>query len=331
MKLTKKQPVITKEWILSKVTEYDIYRSFFGDFQLNRITKNHLRGESRASFIIGTKFGHITHVDFVDTYWKGDCFALVQQMYKIGFAEALETIAVRFGLIHGEEPKKITWKQPEIVEIRPTLIQVVSRKFNKTELDYWAGFHQGVEDLKRENIYAIREAYIDRRRARVYEKNLSFAYYYPEKEQYKLYCPEDPQIDGVSWKWRTNCDFDYIEWLDEIGNCVYAFVAKSKKDRMVMRSALETDCLITTQSENPACFTDEVIAHLRANSQYQVSCYDTDAPGKRASMYLTEHFGFKHCNVPDKYLKEGIKDFAELGKVYGLETVRNHFKKKNYI
>lgn len=332
MKLVKKQVPITKEFILGRVSEYDVYRAFFGDFTLNRICKNHLRGEKKASFMIGTKSGHVTHVDFVDKYWKGDCFNLVQQIYNCDYIASLHVIAQKFGLVASEvDPVRIDWTQPKIIEPKSTLIQVTARKFNKRELDYWADFYQGEEDLKRENIYAISKAYIDRARVRVYEHSMSFAYHYPEIDKFKLYCPEDPEVNGVSWKWRTNCDFDYIEHLDKIQGCKYAFISKSKKDTMVLRKALETDCLITTQSENPACFSEEVIKRLKNNSEEQVTIFDGDDPGKRNSMYLTENYGFKHCNVSDYYVRKGVKDFADMARVYGIRKVTKHFKTKNYI
>ena len=36
-------------------------------------------------------------------------------------------------------------------------------------------------------------------------------------------------------------------------------------------------------------------------------------------------------NVPKKYLKEGIKDWADLAKAYGLEAIENYLKEKQLL
>ena len=54
--------------------------------------------------------------------------------------------------------------------------------------------------------------------------------------------------------------------------------------------------------------------------------YDSDPPGKANSRKLTEKFGYSHVNVPDNLWP--IKDFADMIKEYGTETVKNYLKSK---
>ena len=39
----------------------------------------------------------------------------------------------------------------------------------------------------------------------------------------------------------------------------------------------------------------------------------------------------EYCNVPRKYLLEGIKDFADLGKSHSLQAIEEVLKQKNLI
>jgi hypothetical protein len=45
----------------------------------------------------------------------------------------------------------------------------------------------------------------------------------------------------------------------------------------------------------------------------------------------TKLFDFGYANVPRKYLAEGIKDWADLAKVHGLETIEKYLINKNIL
>ena len=42
-------------------------------------------------------------------------------------------------------------------------------------------------------------------------------------------------------------------------------------------------------------------------------------------------FGFDYCNVPRKFLKDGIKDWADLARVHGLKVIEEYQINKNII
>ena len=158
-----KKRELTADNILSKVNEMLIYRHYFGPFELNEATYNHLRGEDRSgtpSFIISNRYGHLHHVDFSSGKdWSGDCFQLVQQIYGCSYNEALKIIDKDLGLgilpennsgIYRKLKKEL--KVPDETSKRYSLIQVVTRKFTKEELEYWKMYGQSLEDLKASHI-----------------------------------------------------------------------------------------------------------------------------------------------------------------------------------
>lgn len=105
----KKRIPLTTDNILKLISPYDIYRRYFGDFKINVVTKNWIRGDENPSFIIGNATGELHHFDFADGNWRGDCFAFVKQLYSLAsINDVLKLIDRDFGLgISSEEPRSV--------------------------------------------------------------------------------------------------------------------------------------------------------------------------------------------------------------------------------
>lgn len=334
----KKRLDLTKETILKLCSSYDIYRKYFGEFTINEVTCNHLRGENTPSFIIGNKYGGLNHKDFGDKKFKGDCFDLVMQMYNCDFPTALQFIDrdLNLGISYAkiEGLKAITWETPKEAIIKPPpIIQITTRNPNKEELAYWEQYGLNLQDLKNEDVFFPKTIFRNKKK----QPNviMTFCYLYPEISKNKIYRPFAPKREKNTppwlWKWDSSVPFDYCDNLQSIVNCKYAFLTKSKKDRMVLQKVLGITCIADVQAEDPGCISDQTIEHFKSHAEYSVTIFDNDQKGKESSMWLTEEHSFKHCNVPDKYLKEGITDFADLFKQYGEKPIIEHFKQKGFL
>lgn len=331
----KKRIPLTTDNVLKLISPYDIYRRYFGDFKINVVTKNWIRGDENPSFIIGNATGELHHFDFADGNWRGDCFSFVKQLYSLAsINDVLKLIDRDFGLgISSEENvgeyKKIVsqYKQPEeIKEKHYSIIQCVTRKFTKEELSYWNDYYQDIEDLKREYIYSIEKLYLNRKLFPLKSTELRFGYYAPEEGHWKLYRP----FSAKKIKWvPNNISSGYLEGKSDIVNCKIAFVNKSRKDRMVVRKVFPCSCSV--QNESGGCFTNENVEFLKANSDRQILSFDSDNPGVSNSLQITKLYDFEYCNVPRKYLSEGIKDWAGLAFAYNLELIENILKEKGII
>lgn len=340
----KQKEQLTKEAILKRITTYDIYRFYQGTFKVNEVCVNKHRGEKDPSLVISLRNNtELRHKDFGDSSWRGDAFNFVERIFSCDFTAALNIINRDFGLGLGSgriiesKPSIITWKPPEI-EIRiPPIFQIVYySKMSTRGLDYWAKLGQGESDLKRENIFQPKEIWRNKKRVPLGDL-LTFAYYYEDIGKWKIYRPfapkKMPNTPINQWKWDSNVPFDYVDNIKAITpDCSRVFMTKSKKDRMVLMTALQTDCLADVQAEDSACINDTVIEQFeKVPRRYIVS--DNDKKGKEFSWWLTREHGFKHVNVPDKYLTDDPKctDFADLCYYYGMETVINHFKNKKLL
>ena len=327
-----KRTKLTPESILSKISEYDIFRFYMPDkdWKLNNVTMSPFRKERNPSFMIGNKYGTLHFTDYADTSKRGDCFSFVKLLHNFTtIDQTLKLIDKDFGLgistgIVGDYKKIISdYKQPEDLGKRYSLIQVKTRKFTHDELKYWNQYHQDIDDLRRENVYSLDKVYFNRQLFPLKETELRFGYYYDG--HWKIYRPYvDPRH-----KWMpNNVPITAMDGKNDIIGADLAFINKSKKDYMVMKKLI-TSCAV--QNEGMACFSHDNVEYINANVKRSVLSFDSDKTGVENSKEITKLFGWDYCNVPRSYLSDGIKDWADLAKDYGMATIEKVLKKKGLL
>lgn len=322
---------LTINTVLNLISSYDIFRYYMPhrDWELNHAILSPFRKENSPSFCIGNKYGNLSFIDF-GTGEHGDCFEFVKILYNLSSIEqVLKKIDVDFGL--GFNSAEINYmnivkeySQPEELKKRYSLIQAVTRKFTKEELEYWKMYYQSLDDLRHDNIYSIKELYLNKRKYSITPNELRFGYLYGEG-YWKIYFP----FAEKKRKWLSNVPLVTLDGKENIQNCDVAFITKSKKDKMVLRKLYS--CVTATQNESVGCFSNENVEFIKQNSNRQILMYDSDEAGIQSSLQITKLFKFDYCNVPKKYLEEGIKDFADLAKTHSLSTVEQVLKNKNLI
>ena len=328
----KKKQALTPEAILDKISDYDVFRMYMPDksWKLNQVTYSPFRKENNPSFLIGNRKGYISFIDFADTSLRGDCFTFVKLLHgSIKLDDALRMIDKDFGLgiisAPTEEYKKIVaeYKQPEVTK-RNSLIQVVTRKFTNSELEYWNSYHQSLDDLRANNVYAIKKVFLNKQLFFMKESEMVFGYLYDG--HWKIYRPYGDKKN----KWvPNNVPITAMDGKEDIINCSTAFINKSKKDYMVMKKVFPCSCAV--QNEGLGCFSPENVEYLKANSDSQILSFDSDVIGVQNSQQITKLFDFGYANVPRKYLKEGIKDWADLAKAHGMDAIKDYLKKKELL
>jgi len=332
----KSKEVLNPKTILSKISEYDIFRYYISskNWEINRVMNSPLRKDTNPSFVIFQKDDlSLRFKDFADSNHTGDCFQFVEIMFGVDYNKALEIIDKDFGLGIKNKPsedssnyKKIIseYKQPIEIQKRYTNIQVVTRKFTNEELQYWNEYYQDISDLRENNIYSIKKLYLNRQLIQLKETELKFGYFYDGR--WKIYKPFAPRES----KWiPNNVPNTAMDGKQNINNCDVAFITKSKKDYMVMKKIYPHSCAV--QNEGWSCFSEENVNFLKSNSSRQVVSFDSDNPGVKNSKIVTEMFDFEYCNVPKYYLQEGIKDWADLAKKYGMQIIEHYLKQKFII
>ena len=90
-------------------------------------------------------------------------------------------------------------------------------------------------------------------------------------------------------------------------------------------------CSCAVQNEGIGCFSEENVEYIKSNSKRQILSFDSDITGVTNSQQITKLFDFGYLNVPKRYLQEGIKDWADLARIKGMNSVENYLIIKNII
>jgi DNA primase len=326
---------IKTDSILEKVSEYDIFRYYMphSEWKPNIVTFSPFRNEKNPSFMIGNKHGRLTFIDFGDTSRRGSCFDFVMMIHNItDYQEALKLIDrdLGLGLSRGTNTnvyKHIVkeYKQPIKTAKTYSHIQVITKKFTNEELAYWAQYHQDIEDLKANNVYSISKVYLNKQLFPAPIGELRFGYLYGDK--WKIY---RPHAKDKRSKWvPNNVPITAMDGKDDTKQCDVAFINKSKKDYMVMKKIFPCSCAV--QNEGLGCFSPDNVEYIKSNSASQILSFDSDVTGVENSQQITQMFDFGYCNVPRKYLSEGIKDWADLAKVHGMKAIEDYLLEKQLI
>src|SRR5687768_3791 len=135
----KQQLQLTKETILSKIDDYNIYRFYLGyDFDFKKKFKSPFRSTGvdntpNLCFFPGEN-GRILFKDFANSKGRGgDCFKFVQELFNLDYNEALIKIDKDFGL-GIKTPVSPVFKiqlveKPDSIHKQSKLIQIEPRKF----------------------------------------------------------------------------------------------------------------------------------------------------------------------------------------------------------
>jgi DNA primase len=302
------------------------------DWQINVVTFSPFRNERTPSFIIGNKHGRLTFIDFGDTSKRGSCFDFVRMLFNINLDEALKMIDRDLGLgmtrsTNTQEYKRIIseYKQPIRMSKTYTNIQATVKRFTKEELAYWAQYHISEDELKANNVYSMSKVYLNKQLVPSALDELRFGYLYDDR--WKIY---RPYAKDKRSKWvPNNVPITAMDGKEDIKQCDVAFINKSKKDYMVMKKLFPCSCAV--QNEGLGCFSPENVEYIKTNSASQILSFDSDVTGVENSQQITQMFDFGYCNVPRKYLSEGIKDWADLAKVHGMKAIEDYLKEKELI
>ena len=329
MKINK--PIDLRKLIFEKISQEQIFRYYYPyKFTLNQRCLSCFQKENHPSMIIGTKSqsGDVVFKCFNSSH-KGDCISFVMQMFNLDYLDALLKIAEDFGLKEssGTKYEQIIKELPKTTIIRqkkaPDIV-IATRPFNSNELSYWNDYYQDIEDLKIENIYVPKKIWINKNPVDLKVSELTFCYYYPENDKWKIYFP----FKEKSKKWLSNIPLTTSWGLENINKDKNTLICKSKKDYMVCRKIYSY--VTGVQNESTAAFSENFVSELKKNSKLIYYGGDSDAPGKAASYLITQQFGFKHINPVDRLLP-GIKDFSDWAKEESLEKLNEHFIKKQLI
>jgi len=300
---------ITKEELLKKYSDYDIFRYYLGDFELGDTYHSPLRhDDSIPSFNIfySKQYGCLLFKDFAGR--RGDCIRFVQ--YLLGLKSYNETIQkIDFDLSSSIPRKKEVNPKQYHAEKASSHIEIVARNWKNADFEYWSSYGITLPTLTKYNVspivgYYINDFYIE-------TKGLTFAYieHKDNKYTYKIYRPYASKTN----KWRTNHPFGVHQGytqLPESGDLL--IITKSLKDVMSIWEITNISS-IGIQAES-TFIKQTVIEEYKKRFKKVITLFDNDRQGIMQSENYKKMYDISFIYIPIEY---GSKDFSDLVKNYG--------------
>lgn len=319
---------LTKEYILSKVSEYTIFQRYLEitDISLKEQYVNVLRNDDtpNCSFFVRSTDNRLIFNDFA---WRQfDCFDVVKQKYRVSFIKALEIVANDFNLLKGVKPSsegKVVLASKARYSIR-----IKRKKFNKSDLAFWniGGLEIDHNTLQKNKIYSIEclWEYVDNDQRFYDNLKTAFAYHFVPDDgyNYQIYMPLK---DKHHRRFINPSGIKYgdIEFLNP--NEDYVIITKSKKDSFYLRLFGINTCFIINERIRPS----DIVPHLLDTMGYSTvfTLFDNDRTGISQSWRYRKEYN----TIPLLVEEKGCKDFTDLlkhkGKQYVIDMIE-YYKEK---
>lgn len=323
---------ITKEEILNRTTEYDIY-SYYIDrrIEVGKVIRSPLRSDDKnPSFGIfkSKKYNSLLFKD-QGTGETGDCFKFVQILLGLSYKDTLQEIWNN--IIENKISKStIGEKYFYYIPSNKSSISIERKNYTKLDLDFWEQYGITRKLLDEYNVFPIRTFWYDDVKSTLEYTEDNPMYAYKIFNSFKIY---RPMSETRKDKWRSNCTKTDIQGFEQIPKEYTKFakdlnkevpedkkgelliITKSLKDIMVLRRFKLLS--IAPQSETPVL--DRSVVKWAKNAFKRVLIlFDLDTTGESNSNKLAEVTGFEKISLPG-HLNElyGIKDISDYMKEFG--------------
>ena len=311
---TKKKEPLTIEYILSKVSEYDIYASYIGQFKAGLIYNSPFRKDTNPSFgvFLSKRTGKLLFKDHGSGVC-GDVIKFVREYTGISnYNEILQEIVKRLKITN-----KTVLKSTKPIESKETVIGIVRQAFTKIDEQYWGSYHISMPTLEKYNVHSIKY-YLCNGIVKGIYKDENPMYAYKVYNNFKIYRP----LGDKFTKWRNNLtEFDVQGYaqLPKKGNLL--IITKSLKDVMVLH---EMGYNAVSPSSESTFIPDVVLNDLKKRFKNILLCFDRDIPGVQNMRKVSLKTGLNGFLVHKSFK---AKDISDAVKTNGFESVHDWLKK----
>lgn len=311
---------ITLDWILSKVTEYDIYAKYIGQFKVGMIYNSPFRKDKNPSF--GIYYSKRTKQLLFKDHGTGECGNIVKFVSlftgKTEYSDILSDIVDKLNITNSTKP--VSSKQ--YIPSTETVIGVVRQEFTDVDINYWKQFNISVDTLKKFNINSIKY-YLCNGIVKGTYKRENPMYAYKVYNNFKIYRP----LADKYTKWRNNLtDYDIqgYEQLPQKGDIL--FITKSMKDVMCLH---EMGYPAVSPSSESTFLPKDVLEQLKTRFKRIIILFDRDTAGVKRSRKLSRETGLEAIFINKKFK---AKDVSDAVKANSFEKIKNWLNEtiKNY-
>ena len=303
---------ITLDYILSKVTEYDIYAHYLGQFKVGMIYNSPFRKDKNPSF--GLFYSKRTKQLLFKDHGTGECGNVIKfvQLYtgKTNYNDILQDIVTKLNIT--ADTKLDSSKQ--YIPSQETVIGVVRQEFTDVDTNYWSQFHISTKTLKKFNVNSIKY-YLCNGVVKGIYKPENPMYAYKVYNNFKVYRP----LGDKYTKWRNNLteyDVQGYEQLPKKGDiCI---ITKSLKDVMCL---YEMGIPAISPSSESTWLPDTVLEDILKRFKRVLICFDRDGPGVRNLRKISLKTGLNGLIMHKKFK---AKDISDAIKANGFDKVKEY-------
>ena len=301
---------ITLDWILSRVTEYEIYSHYLGQFKVGAIYNSPFRKDKNPSFGIyySKKFNRLLFKD----HGTGECGGIIKFVSLFtgitDYNKILEDIVSKLNITNDT-------KLDSSKEYKPTgetVIGIVRQPWTDTDLKYWSQFSISQKTLEKFNVFSIKY-YLCNGIVKGIYKSTNPMYAYKVNTNFKIYRP----LADKYTKWRNNLtehDIQGYQQLPKTGDTL--IITKSLKDVMCL---YEMGIPAISPSSESTFISDTVIEAIKKRFKRILVCFDRDGSGIRNLRKISLKTGLEPILVHKKFKAKDISDAVKLN---GFETVK---------
>jgi hypothetical protein len=313
------------ENIYNKINDSEIFRYYFGEFELGKAYPSVFRKDLKPStgFFVGST-GRIIYNDLT-TGEKLDAVNFVMKLYNISYPLAVIKIKEDLELISKDGKPLLHRKEfvREVLTKEEVDISIITRPFTDNDFAFFNRYNISRYELTKNDVFSIKGVFMKGKLFRYSDKDIRFAFRVINggKAYFKLYSP-----NHATYKWINNIPLTIPFGIDSLPRKdKRLIVTKSLKDKIVLNKFF-TD-VIGLQNESAASFTEDNIEKLKKEYDEIIINFDADAPGIKAASYYTDRYGFKSFNIPQEIYKEyNVKDYSDYVKEFGLIQLKKLLK-----
>lgn len=301
---------ITLDNILSKVTEYDIYSAYIGNFKIGMIYNSPFRKDKNPSF--GCYYSRTSKQLMFKDHGTGDCGNVIKFVSLITGLTKYNDI-----LIDIVNKLKIT-NDTQLVSSKhyipstETVIGVVRQEFTSTDTDYWGRFNISIDTLKKFNVSSIKY-YLCNGIVKGIYKDTNPMYAYKVYNNFKIYRP----LADKYTKWRNNLtetDIQGFKQLPKTGDIL--IITKSMKDVMCL---YEMGIPAISPSSESTFIPDKALNQLRKRFKRIIILFDRDVAGVKYLRKMSLKTGLEGMLVHRKFK---AKDISDAIKINGFDIIK---------
>jgi len=322
----KSTETLDKDTILTKVSEYQIFKHFCPNFEdTGKRFKSDLREDNSPTVHIIDWNQRLLYKDWGCPEHSFDCFSYISYKYNLDFYGTLIHIDQSFGLgLHtGVARNELVQRREGETRIpqtkRRSKIQVRVREWNRQDADYWEQFGISKKILTIFDVYPITHYWINEQR---FSCN-SISYRYRFDCGYKIYRPLERDF-----KWSSNVDSYCVQGYHQLPeNGGTLFLTSSLKDIMCLAVLGYPSIALQSEMLMPK---EETISEAKARFKEVIVLYDNDFdnsrnPGQTMAAKICDTYGLDNLVIPSYYRS---KDISDLVRDHGLEEAKHVIKRK---